>query len=102
MPGHGETLRRALPRAFPQATVAFLPADITSQILNFGAPAPIDIQVSGKDAAADAAYAAKILRRIRAVAGLADARIQQSAHYPQLNVTADRSRIAQYTSPSAT
>ena len=95
-PDHVETLRRALPRAFPQATFAFLPADITSQILNFGAPAPIDVQVSGKDAVANAAYAAKVLRRIRTIPGLADARIQQSAHYPQLNIAADRSRIAQY------
>ncbi|WP_156680629.1 efflux RND transporter permease subunit [Sphingomonas profundi] len=95
-PGHVALLRRELPRAFPTATFAFLPADITSQILNFGAPAPIDVQISGRDAAANAAYAAKLLRRIRAVPGVADARIQQSASYPQLNVDVDRSRIGQY------
>ncbi len=89
-------LREQLPRDFPGATFAFLPADITSQILNFGAPAPIDIQITGKDAAANAAYAQKIMRRITRIPGLADARIQQSARYPQLNVAVDRSRIGQY------
>ena len=89
-------LREQLPRDFPGATFSFLPADITSQILNFGAPAPIDIQVTGKDAAANAAYAQTLLRRIAKIPGLADARIQQSARYPQLNVAVDRSRIGQY------
>ncbi len=89
-------LREQLPRDFPGATFSFLPADITSQILNFGAPAPIDIQVTGKDAAANAAYAQKIMRRIARIPGLADARIQQSARYPQLTVAVDRSRIGQY------
>jgi CzcA family heavy metal efflux pump len=90
------TLREHLPRDFPGATFSFLPADITSQILNFGAPAPIDIQVAGKDADANAAYARLILRRIQAIPGVADARIQQSARYPQLDVAVDRSRIGQY------
>ncbi|MDB5690475.1 MAG: efflux transporter permease subunit [Sphingomonas bacterium] len=94
--GHVALLRRELPRAFPSVTFSFLPADITSQILNFGAPAPIDVQVTGRDAKANAAYAAKILRRIRTIPGVADARIQQSARYPQLNVDVDRSRIGQY------
>ncbi|MBW6529064.1 efflux RND transporter permease subunit [Sphingomonas sp. RHCKR7] len=89
-------LREQLPRDFPGATFSFLPADITSQILNFGAPAPIDIQIAGKDADANAAYAQKIMRRIAKIPGLADARIQQSARYPQLNVAVDRSRIGQY------
>ena len=89
-------LRERLPRDFPGSTFSFLPADITSQILNFGAPAPIDIQISGKDAKANQAYARKILRRISAIPGVADARIQQSARYPQLNVSVDRSRIGQY------
>ncbi len=89
-------LREQLPRDFPGSTFSFLPADITSQILNFGAPAPIDIQVTGKEASANAAYAQKIMRRITRIPGLADARIQQSARYPQLNVAIDRSRIGQY------
>jgi len=84
-----------LPGAFPGTNFAFLPADITSQILNFGAPAPIDIQVTGHDQAADTAYAQKILRRLGAIPGAADARIQQSARYPEMRVAVDRSRLGQ-------
>jgi CzcA family heavy metal efflux pump len=100
--GHAPTadyvraLRETLPRDFPGMSFAFLPADITSQILNFGAPAPIDIQVAGRDAAKNDAYAKLILRRIAAIPGVADARLQQSTRYPQLNVEVDRSRIGQY------
>jgi CzcA family heavy metal efflux pump len=89
-------LREDLPKAFPGTQFSFLPADITSQILNFGAPAPIDVQISGNNAAANAAYARKILRRITPIGGIADARIQQSSRYPQLNVDIDRSRIGQF------
>ena len=89
-------LRRELPKYFPGTNFAFLPADITSQILNFGAPAPIDIQVTGKKADDNTAHAARILRAIRSIPGIADARIQQSARSPQLNVDIDRSRIGQY------
>ena len=88
-------LREQLPAAFPGTTFSFLPADITSQILNFGAPAPIDIQIAGNKAPENEAYAKAILTRIRAIPGVADARIQQSSRYPQLNVDVDRSRIAQ-------
>ncbi|MGK6321413.1 efflux RND transporter permease subunit [Sphingomonas sp. DT-204] len=88
-------LREELPKAFPGTQFAFLPADITSQILNFGSPAPIDIQIAGRDVNANAAFARKILRRIASIPGVADARIQQSSRYPQLNVNVDRSRIGQ-------
>ncbi len=88
-------LRETLPGAFPGATFSFLPADITSQILNFGAPAPIDVQITGKDAAGNYAYARMLLRKIAAIPGVADARIQQSARYPELRVDIDRSRIGQ-------
>jgi CzcA family heavy metal efflux pump len=89
-------LRRELPRRFPGSTFSFLPADITSQILNFGAPAPIDIQISGKKIADNRAYAQKLLSRISTIPGLADARIQQPSRAPQLNVDVDRSRAGQY------
>jgi multidrug efflux pump subunit AcrB len=89
-------LREQLPRAYPGTTFSFLPADITSQILNFGAPAPIDIQIAGKDGIANDAFAKKLLRRVAAITGVADARIQQSSRYPQLDVDVDRSRIGQY------
>ena len=63
---------------FPGVTFSFLPADIVSQILNFGAPAPIDVQIRGANLDANFAYANKLLARIRAVPGVVDARIQQS------------------------
>jgi len=88
-------LREELPRRFPGVVFAFLPADIISQILNFGAPAPIDMQVRGADLAANFAYANELLSRVRHVPGVADARIQQSAANPTLNVDVDRTR-AQY------
>jgi multidrug efflux pump subunit AcrB len=100
-PGHRATaeyvnrLREALPVRFPGTTFSFLPADIVSQILNFGAPAPINLQVRGSDLTADYGYANQILRRIRLVPGVADARIQQSQSNPGFNVAVDRVR-AQY------
>ena len=88
------TLREKLPRAFPGATFSFPPADIVTQILNFGTPAPIDLQVSGPDLAVNQAYAAKLLDKLRLIPGVADARMQQSLTSPQLNVDVDRSRMA--------
>jgi len=88
------TLRQRLPAMFPGATLSFLPADIISQILNFGAPAPIDVQIAGPDRAASEAYAQDVLRRLRAIPGVADARLQQSSHYPELKVNVDRSQAA--------
>jgi multidrug efflux pump subunit AcrB len=90
-----QALREQLPRAFPGMTFAFLPADIVSQILNFGAPAPIDLQVRGADVNANFAYANKLLSRIRKIPGIADARIQQSPNNPSFNIDVDRTR-AQY------
>jgi multidrug efflux pump subunit AcrB len=90
-----QALREQLPRAFPGMTFAFLPADIVSQILNFGAPAPIDLQVRGADVNANFIYANKLLSRIRRIPGIADARIQQSPNNPSFNIDVDRTR-AQY------
>jgi multidrug efflux pump subunit AcrB len=90
-----QALREQLPRAFPGMTFAFLPADIVSQILNFGAPAPIDLQVRGADVNANFAYANKLLSRLRRIPGIADARIQQSPSNPTFNIDVDRTR-AQY------
>jgi len=101
-PGHRPTagyiraLRERLPAAFPTATFSFLPADIVSQILNFGSPAPLDVQITGPDRKADQAYALTLLRRMKAIRGLVDARMQQSADNPQLRVDVDRARMAQY------
>jgi multidrug efflux pump subunit AcrB len=90
-----QALREKLPRAFPGMTFAFLPADIVSQILNFGAPAPIDLQIRGANVAANFAYADKLLNRLRRIPGIADARIQQSPNNPTFNIDVDRTR-AQY------
>jgi multidrug efflux pump subunit AcrB len=89
------TLREELPAKFPGATFSFLPADIISQILNFGAPAPIEVQIRGPHLDENFAYAQNLLRRLRHVRGLVDARIQQSLSAPGLNVDVDRTR-AQY------
>src|SRR5476651_2177329 len=87
-----QALREQLPRLFPGMQFAFLPADIVSQILNFGAPAPIDLQIRGANLDANFAYANKLLGRIRRIPGIADVRIQQSPNYPTFNVDVDRTR----------
>jgi len=97
---HGPTadyvkkLRTILPQKFPGTTFSFLPADIVSQILNFGLPAPIDIQVVGNNQKANYAYANELLKRIRQVPGIADLRIQQIFNYPQINIDVDRTMAA--------
>jgi multidrug efflux pump subunit AcrB len=88
-------MRAELPKRFPGVTFSFLPADIISQILNFGAPAPIDLQIRGPDVKANYAYAQTLLKELRHVPGLVDARIQQSLNAPGFNVDVDRTR-AQY------
>ena len=92
---HVQALREQLPRLFPGMQFAFLPADIVSQILNFGAPAPIDLQIRGANLDANFAYANKLLNRVRRIPGIADARIQQSPNNPTFNIDVDRTR-AQY------
>ena len=93
--GHGseymELMRERLPRLFPGTSFAFLPADIVTQILNFGLPSPIDVQVIGNKAAENRAYAEKIYKEISRVAGVADTRIQQAFNAPTLIVDVDRS-----------
>jgi multidrug efflux pump subunit AcrB len=88
-------LRRDLPRKFPSAIFYTLPADITTQILNFGVPAPIDIQIEGNEVDASKIQADKILAELRKVPGLTDLRIQQPFDYPSLQLTVDRTKAAQ-------
>jgi CzcA family heavy metal efflux pump len=88
-------LREGLPREFPQATFYFLPADITTQILNFGLPAPIDIQLEGNDVNASKQMADKLLMQLRQVPGLTDLRIQQPFDYPTLQIGVDRTKASQ-------
>jgi multidrug efflux pump subunit AcrB len=85
-----KTLRQVLPQKFPGVSFAFLPADMVSQILNFGAPSPIDIQVKGPDRQANLEYLDNIQRQVRHVSGIVDLRIQQATNYPQFDVDVDR------------
>ena len=98
---HGPTanyvreLRKDLPREFPGTLFYFLPADITTQILNFGLPAPIDIQLQSDDVAAGTQQASAMLDELRKVPGLVDLRIQQPMDSPTLDVTLDRTKAEQ-------
>lgn len=85
-------LREVLPERFPDMAFSFLPADIVSQILNFGAPSPIDIQVRGRDLNANYDYANLLLKDIRKIDGMVDARIQQSRQAPAININIDRNQ----------
>ncbi len=85
-------LRLTLPKEFPGAEFAFLPADMTGQILNFGLPAPIDVQIVGNDLAANRLYADTLLEKMRYVSGTADLRIQQPFDEPYLRFTVDRTK----------
>jgi multidrug efflux pump subunit AcrB len=88
-------LRQTLAREFPGVTFSFLPADIVSQILNFGTPAPLDIQIVGRDVKGNRAFANRLLDKIRRVPGLVDARIQQPADLPFIDVNVDRTKALQ-------
>jgi multidrug efflux pump subunit AcrB len=93
--GYIKALREKLPRRFPGVTFAFLPADIVSQILNFGLPSPIDVQVFGPKQRENKVYADELLKRISRVTGVADARIQQASNDPKFDIEVDRTQAAQ-------
>jgi multidrug efflux pump subunit AcrB len=88
-------LRENLPREFPGTTFYFLPADIVTQILNFGLPAPIDVQIEGNDIHANHDIADKIMTELHQVSGLSDLHIQQPLDYPTLDVAVDRTKALQ-------
>ena len=85
-------LRLTLPQQFPGVIFAFLPADMVSQILNFGLPAPIDVQVVGNDLEGNRLYADALLEKIRYVTGTADLRIQQPFDQPFINLRVERTK----------
>src|SRR6201987_4123710 len=89
------SLRDKLPQEYPGTTFYFLPADIVTQTLNFGLPAPIDIQIDGADITANAQVADKMLKELSHVRGIADLRIQQQADYPKLHIDVDRTKALQ-------
>jgi len=88
-------LRNVLAASFPGVTFAFLPADIVSQILNFGLPAPIDVQIVGNKLAQNRVVANKLLAQMRSVRGVVDARIQQPGDEPTIDVNVDRTKAMQ-------
>ena len=87
-------LRRELPQRFPQLTFFFQPADIVDQVLNFGEPAPIDIRVTGSDAATTYATALDFARKLNGVAGVVDSHVFQVPDAPSLTVDVDRAQAA--------
>ena len=92
---YADRLREDLPRAFPGSTVYFQPADIISQVLNFGLSAPIDVQIEGSDLDKSYAIARELRDRIREVPGATDVHILQVLAHPALDVDVDRARAAQ-------
>ena len=90
-----ERLRETLPREYPETTFYFVPSDIVTQVLNFGLPAPIDIQIEGADIEGNREVAAEMLHEVERVPGIADARIQQAFDYPEFDVAVDRTKAAQ-------
>ena len=99
-PGHRPTadhvrnLRARLPQEFPGVIFYFVPADIVTQILNFGLPAPIDVQIEGNDIEGNRQVANRLLDDLRRVPGLTDLRVQQNFDTPNLKVTVDRVKAA--------
>src|SRR6267143_3367312 len=89
---HVKALRLRLNQEFPSTTFAFLPADIVSQILNFGLPSPIDVQISGFNIEGNRRFADSLLQKLREIPGAVDLRIQQAFDYPLLQVDVDRSK----------
>jgi multidrug efflux pump subunit AcrB len=84
-----------LPKRFPGTEFFFQPADIVTQILNFGLPAAIDVQFTGNDVAGNARLAAELAQSIRAIPGAVDAHVHQRLDAPTLNLQMDRSRLQQ-------
>ena len=93
--GYVATVRRELARKFPGVTFYSLPADMITQILNFGVPSPVDIQIDGADIEANRVVANRILSQLRSVPGVVDARVQQQFDYPDFQVDVDRTKAQQ-------
>ncbi|MDB6113887.1 MAG: cation/multidrug efflux pump, partial [Lacunisphaera sp.] len=92
--GYVRSLRLAFNRDFPGVTFYFLPADIVSQTINFGLPAPLDIQVQGRDLAGNQQVAAAIADKIRHVRGAVDVRVQQPSNLPRFEFAIDRTKAS--------
>ena len=98
---HGSTrdyevrLRKRLREKFPDMVFFFQPANITNQILNFGIPAPIDLQVVGRNAEANYKIAQKVAARISRIPGAADVHVHQVAEQPEIRLNVDRVKASQ-------
>jgi multidrug efflux pump subunit AcrB len=88
-------IRLKLARAFPGVLVSFIPADIVTQILNFGLPAPIDIQIAGRNVEANRQFASKLATSLTQVPGMVDLRVHQAFNQPLLHLDVDRTRAAE-------
>jgi CzcA family heavy metal efflux pump len=93
--GYVHDLRIALTRKFPGVLFSFIPADIVTQILNFGLPAPIDIQVVGRNTVANHAFATALTTRLGQIPGLVDLRVHQAFDQPLLHLNVDRTNAAE-------
>ena len=97
---HGPTnqfiraIRREMPQQFPDIEFWFPPADIVAQILNFGLPAPINVQVQGLNKNANFQFASRLMSQMRKVPGLVDLRIQEPNDVPRFNVAVDRTKAS--------
>ncbi len=90
--GYVRELRKRLSADFPSTTFSFLPADMITQILNFGLPSPIDVQIVGFNVPANRAFANALLQKLHSVPGVVDLHIHQTGDYPQFNVDVDRTK----------
>jgi multidrug efflux pump subunit AcrB len=88
-------LRNDLPRQFPGTTFYFLPADIVTQILNFGLPAPIDLQITGNDVQSSRAFADRLLPQLQRIPGAVDLHVHQVFDEPKLHIQVDRTKAAE-------
>ena len=94
-PEYVRRLRVRLNRDFPGTTFYFLPADIVSQTLNFGLPAPFNIQIAGRDQAKNREIAARLAEAVRKIPGAVDVRVQQPADQPKLRFAVDRQKASE-------
>ena len=88
-----ETLRRELPRRFPGVEFFFQPADMVTQILNFGLPSAIDVKITGADLRADYDIAAKLMKQMQMIPGTVDTHIQQRIDQPTVSLNMDRTQL---------
>ena len=93
--GYLEAIRKMVAQEFPGVTFYSLPADMITQILNFGMPSPIDIEIEGANVSDNRVVANQILDEVRRVTGVVDARIQQRFDYPDFEIDVDRTKAQQ-------